>query len=304
MQSVKIKVAAIDAFYDQPRQTFDQSTIEELAASMTTYGQLEPIHVRPHPSTKNRFQLISGERRWRAAQHNEWVDIEAVVRTDVTDELLDEAAVVANAAREDLTTVDAARCAKRLAALPKHAGLTRNALCQKLAPIFGRSAPWVDGILSIAELAPDVQELVQHGSMAITVAIELAAIPTHARQIEMANRILSEGMRAGPAVSLVQNQVRVELAREEADNPGSGSAGHRFNGFPRGRAPKEDSKLIAELVTRIRQSAESALDMPTDRLAKAYKARTEDVRREVARIDGALLLLTRLKRALLKLVEE
>ena len=82
-QLEQIAIDRIDRNPEQPRQTFDERSLEELAASLKAYGQLQPIAVRP---LGDRYIIIAGERRWRAAQIAGWKTIAAIVREDMTEQ--------------------------------------------------------------------------------------------------------------------------------------------------------------------------------------------------------------------------
>lgn len=297
MQHARLKVSEIAPFYEQPRQEFDDERTAELAESLREKGQVEPVVVRRSPKGVDRpFQLISGERRWRAAQLIGLSHLEAVVREDVgSDDEQFELAVAANAAREDLTPIDQARTVKRLAEMPARLGLKGQALVKSLAGVFGRSTTWIDQHLRLAGLAPEVQALVESGELKKDAAVALADIKQPERQAEIAKRVAGQNLRAGVAINAVKQQVRVEQARA-GEAPRSGGTGRPARGV--GATASSDAKLVADLVARARQAADSALDMPVTRLTAAYRMRPAERAAVLGAVDTAIQKLRRLRAAL------
>jgi ParB family chromosome partitioning protein len=300
---VSLRVDQIACFYNQPRQEFDDDRTAELAESLRTKGQVEPVVVRRSPvGVDRKYQLISGERRWRAAQLIGLKELAAVIREDVgTADDQFELAVAANAAREEMSPIDCARAVKRLADMPARRGMNPHELSKSLAPIFGRSISWIEKNLRLAGLAPEVQTLVESGALNKDIAVEMSAIKQPDRQAELAKRLVSENMRTSTAANIVRDQVRVEKARlgqvSKSDGPVSSDPAER-------NTAASDVRLMSDLVVRIRQTAEAALDMPVERLRRAYGARPQERAMLIQRVDTATLALQRVKSALQKLGNE
>ena len=109
-----LPVSSIEAHPDQPRRHFDEAALDELAASISTRGVIQPVIVRPIPG--GRYQLVAGERRWRAAQKAQLHEIPALIR-DLADRDVMALALIENIQREDLNPVEEARAYHRLAEL-------------------------------------------------------------------------------------------------------------------------------------------------------------------------------------------
>jgi len=150
-----IPVDMIDPSPNQPRHVFDEDSLMALAGSIRTRGVLQPVLVRPQPS--GRYELIAGERRWRAAQLAELDAIPAVVRRHDDSASL-EVALIENMAREDLNPVDEARAC---AALVEELGLTR----EEVGIRVGRSRVAVSNLIRLLDLPDDALELLEHGDL-------------------------------------------------------------------------------------------------------------------------------------------
>jgi ParB family transcriptional regulator, chromosome partitioning protein len=147
-----IPVDMIDPSPNQPRHVFDEDSLIALAGSIRTRGVLQPVLVRPHPS--GRYELIAGERRWRAAQLAELDAIPAVVRRH-DDAASLEVALVENMAREDLNPVEEARAC---AALVEELGMTR----EEVGVRVGRSRVAVSNLIRLLDLPDEALEFIEH----------------------------------------------------------------------------------------------------------------------------------------------
>jgi len=141
----------------QPRRTFTKEEMEELTSSVRAHGVLQPILVRRDPKDANRYELIAGERRWRAAQAARLHEIPAVVR-DLTDTESLELALIENLQREDLTPIEEARAFRRLM---DDFGHTQ----EKLAQALGKSRSLVANLVRLLDLPDDVQQLIERGQL-------------------------------------------------------------------------------------------------------------------------------------------
>ncbi len=150
-----IPLDMIDPGPNQPRRLFDEDALLALAGSIRARGVLQPVLVRPHPS--GRYELIAGERRWRAAQLAELDAIPAVVRRH-DDAASLEVALIENMAREDLNPVEEARAC---AALVEELGLTREDVGVRV----GRSRVAVSNLIRLLDLPDEALELIEHGDL-------------------------------------------------------------------------------------------------------------------------------------------
>jgi len=150
-----VPVDMIDASPNQPRRAFDEDSLMALAGSIRARGVLQPVLVRPLVS--GRYQLIAGERRWRAAKLAELTAIPAVVRRH-DDAASLEVALIENMAREDLNPVEEARAC---AALVEELGLTREDVGLRV----GRSRVAVSNLIRLLDLPDEALELIERGDL-------------------------------------------------------------------------------------------------------------------------------------------
>lgn len=292
---VRVPMSCVVPYYEQPRQDFDQEKLEELAESLRQNGQRSPVSVRPMPGVEYKFQLIGGERRWRALQLIGATEINVIVEEvgDDDDQFIQ--AVVDNSAREDLSPADAARAVARVAGMPRFKDLLPTELHKRVGTIFGRSSTWAAQMLQVAGLAPEVQQLLREEKITTGLAIELASIPTAERQAELGQRIVDANMRTSEAVNTVRNAGAVERARS------SGQPEPRRFGQAR---PTNDAKVVSNMVDRIHQAAELALDMPVAKLSAAYQSKPAERDLVIKKIDLTMATLEQLREALLKVARK
>lgn len=165
----------------QPRQTFDEGALADLAANMREVGQLQPIVVRP---VNGGYQIVAGERRWRAAQKLQWPDLEAVVAETDDDRAL-VMAVAENAAREDLNPMEEA---KALAALQERGFSTSD-----IGIIAGLPPSQVTWRIELLQLRPELQHLIARGQLAPTAGWYLAKLSLNG-QLRAARQLATTAM--------------------------------------------------------------------------------------------------------------
>ena len=175
----------------QPRQVFEPEQLEQLAASIKTQGLLQPVVVRP---SSDGYELIAGERRWRAAGLAGLTHIPAVVR-QVDDRTTAALALVENLQREDLNALEKAQGIKRLI---EEFGLTH----QQAGEAVGHSRTHVSNLLRLLELAPAVQGLVETGQLDMGHARALLPLPA-AKQEELAEQIVARQLSVREVEALV-----------------------------------------------------------------------------------------------------
>ncbi|MGC8731530.1 MAG: ParB/RepB/Spo0J family partition protein [Halothiobacillaceae bacterium] len=175
----------------QPRQGFEPEQLEQLAASIKAQGLLQPVVVRP---AGDGYELIAGERRWRAAGLVGLTHIPAVVR-QVDDRTTAALALVENLQREDLNALEKAQGIKRLI---EEFGLTH----QQAGEAVGHSRTHVSNLLRLLELAPAVQGLVETGQLDMGHARALLPLPA-AKQEELAEQIVARQLSVREVEALV-----------------------------------------------------------------------------------------------------
>jgi ParB family chromosome partitioning protein len=180
----EVAVGSINPNPRQPRQTFDEEALEELAASITEVGLLQPVVVRK--LGEGRYELVMGERRWRASQRAGLEYIPAIVReTPDTDMLRD--ALLENLHRQQLDPLEEAAAYQQLL---DDFGATHEQLAQRV----GRSRPHISNTLRLLNLPPAVQKRLAAGTISAGHARPLLSLDDPQAQERLADRIVAEGL--------------------------------------------------------------------------------------------------------------
>ena len=194
----EVPVSAVSPNPNQPRVHFDEESLTELSASITEMGVLQPILVRP--LADGAFELIAGERRWRAAQRAGLTTIPAVIR--FTDDVTSvEQALVENLHRQDLTALEEAAAFQQLL---DEFGLTHD----QVATRVGKSRSAITNSLRLLGLPPAVQHLLADGQLSAGHARALLGTPDRSRQEQLAR----EAATGGWSVRMVEDAVRGDIA--------------------------------------------------------------------------------------------
>jgi ParB family chromosome partitioning protein len=197
----------------QPRSDLRADTLDELAESIRQQGVLQPIVVRPVAGgAEQRYEIIAGERRWRAAQLAGLTEVPAVVR-DVPDEAAVAMALIENIQREDLNPLEEARAFGRLIG---EFGLTH----QQVADAVGRSRVAVTNLLRLTDLAPEVGRLVERRELDMGHARALLGLENHRKQTELALLVVKKGLSVRETEALVRRLNNPEKHRS-GDNGGA-----------------------------------------------------------------------------------
>jgi ParB family chromosome partitioning protein len=203
----ELPVTSIVPSRSQPRQSFDEEGLSSLAASIRQVGILQPLVVRPSPD--GRYELVVGERRWRAARRAGLSTVPAlVVETD--DRGVLQRALVENVHRQDLGALEEAAAYSQMI---EEAGLTHEQLAERV----GLSRPAVSNALRLLDLPPPVQALLRGGQITAGHARALLGLAERPELLEkLAERVAREGM------SVRQTE---ELVREDRESPGREKVG-------------------------------------------------------------------------------
>jgi ParB family chromosome partitioning protein len=181
---VQLPVGSISANTRQPRRRFDAESISELADSIRAQGLVQPVVVRPLPGEA--WELIAGERRWRAARAAGLATIPALVReTDDRDSLL--LALVENVAREDLSPIEEARA---YSVLMDEFSLSLGEVAERV----GRSKPVVSNRIRLLELPDDVIGLLERGSITEGHARAILGVPGYEERRALARKVVRNGL--------------------------------------------------------------------------------------------------------------
>ena len=177
----------------QPRRVFAQDALAELADSIRQKGIVQPILVRPSPDRPTRFELIAGERRWRAAQLAQLHMVPAIVR-DFTDAQAYEIALIENVQRADLSAIEEAQGYQKLLA---HHDYTQ----EQLSEIIGKSRSHIANLLRLLTLPETVQDMVMDGLLSMG---QVRPIINHKDCMALARQIVKKGLSARQVEALVK----------------------------------------------------------------------------------------------------
>ena len=191
----------------QPRNEFNEEALEELAESINQYGLLQPVIVR---KVLNGYELIAGERRWRAAQKNGAKTIPAIVR-EYSDIETTEIALIENLQRENLNAIEEAGAYQRLV---NEFGLTQEELAKKI----GRSRSHIANFIRLLNLPEIVQEYVSRGTLTMGQVRPLLTLESEDLQIEAAEYIIAEDLSARDTEKLVKKLMKdPQVLQEELE---------------------------------------------------------------------------------------
>ena len=201
----RVPIGMISANPDQPRQHFDQASLEELAASIREHGVLQPVLVRPQAG--GGFQLIAGERRWRAAKIAGLEEVPAIVE-EIDDQSAMEIAIIENLQREDISLLDEADMFERMTS--QH-GYSLRKLAQKL----GKDKGYIENRLRLADAPPEIRELVSVRRDTLSAAYELMKVESPRKRKRLAAQV------ASGELSLVKLRQRIEGRAKPVAEPGA-----------------------------------------------------------------------------------
>jgi ParB family chromosome partitioning protein len=200
---------------DQPRKRFDDKDLEDLTNSVREKGLIQPILVRPIPGVPDAYQIVAGERRWRASQRAELKEVPVVIR-DLNDQEVLEISIIENVQRADLNAIEEARGYK---ALMEQFGHTQ----EDIAKVIGKSRSHVANTMRLLALPPRVRDMVYEGKLSAGHARAIATAPDPET---LADRFIAEGLPVREAEALAR------ASHEEA-----GSDPTARGGRPSGKDP-------------------------------------------------------------------
>ncbi len=249
----------------QPRSRFDDTELQELATSIRTHGVMQPIVVRALASSADRYEIVAGERRFRAASLAGLDRVPVIVR-EVDDQAAAAMALIENIQRRDLGPLEEARGLKRLV---EEFGLTHEAAAQAV----GRSRSAASNLLRLLQLVEPVQKLLDDGALEMGHARALLPL-SGARQVTAAHEIIAKQLTAREAERLAARE-----AAEEAKlaNPGTGGTrGMRGNSSVRGPSAE---------VARVEQRLADLLAAPVSIRVKDARAMRGEIAIGYASLD-------------------
>lgn len=192
---VKLKIMEIEPNREQPRKVFDEAALSELAESIAKHGVIQPLLVRPIKD--GGYQLVAGERRWRAARIAGLSEVPVVIR-ELTDSETVELAMVENLQREDLNPLEEALGYKYMM---EKLGITQDEAAQKV----GKSRPAVANALRLLKLPEEIQKLVEEKQLSPGHARALLAFEDEKKMLELAKLIIAKGISVRELEKMAKN---------------------------------------------------------------------------------------------------
>ena len=200
-----VRLSEIEPNLSQPRKQFDEEALSELADSIAAHGVLQPLLIRP--TSGGTYQIVAGERRWRAARLAGLTEVPALIR-EINDEEMDQLALIENLQREDLNAVETAQGYRRL--MDKY-GMTQ----EQLSEAVGKSRPAIANTLRILSLPEEILPMVANGSLSAGHAKAILSAPEERREA-LAKKIAAEGLSVREAERLATKK---EKSTEEQQKP-------------------------------------------------------------------------------------
>jgi ParB family chromosome partitioning protein len=216
---LEIDIDLIDPNPDQPRARFNEDKLNELAQSIRTNGLVQPLLLRR--VTNGRYQIVAGERRWRAAQRAGLHKINAVIRS-IPDSKLLELALIENIQREELNPIEEASAYQRLI---HNLGLTQDEVAQQV----GKDRSSIANYLRLLKLPEDVQKMLEDELISMGHARALLGLDTKDQIRRLANQVVEKKLSVRQAEQAVQSLKRAPstLAPKESSTPSNNDANIR-----------------------------------------------------------------------------
>lgn len=195
-----IPIEQITANPDQPRRHFEAGALQELADSLRQRGVLQPLIVRKHPQDDGLFQIVAGERRWRAAQMAQLHELPVIVR-DLSDTEVLEVAIIENIQRADLNAIEEAASFRQLM---DRFGHTQ----ERLAEALNKSRSHIANLLRLLTLPDQIQDYVKDGKLT---AGHARALITADNPAALARRVIENGLSVRETEDLVRKQTKLAM---------------------------------------------------------------------------------------------
>lgn len=204
-----LRISEIEQNRSQPRKRFDEDAITELAESIQQHGMIQPIVVRP--VGENRYQIVAGERRWRAAKRIGLSEVPVIIRS-LTEAEASQIALVENLQRENLNPIEEARGYQTLM---QQFEMTQ----EEVAKIVGRSRPAVANALRLLNLPVPVQDMLEKGRLTVGHAKALAALRDPELQLSLAARAAEDRITVREIEQLAQKQDKPQETPQTQRSP-------------------------------------------------------------------------------------
>ena len=207
--SVSLPISQVEPGLNQPRKRFDQAALDDLAESIRVHGIIQPLTVRR--LSTGYYQIIAGERRWRAAKAAGLQEVPAVI-IEADDRKVMELGLIENLQREDLNPAEEARGYRTLM---EEYGLTQEQVAQQM----GKSRPAITNTLRLLALPDEVLTLVEEGSLSSGHARAILGAPTAPLQREAAKRVIESQLSVRQTEALIKTLQKEKKEKSKAEGP-------------------------------------------------------------------------------------
>lgn len=214
---LEVDIDLIEPNPDQPRLSFDEKGLEELAQSIRTNGLVQPILLRR--STAGRYQIVAGERRWRAAQRAGLHKVNAVIR-EIPDSKLLELALIENIQRQELNPIEEAQAYQKLI---RDLGLTQDEVAHRV----GKDRSSIANTLRLLKLPAAIQKMVENGELSMGHARALLSLENADDQLKLAREIVARNLTVRETEQAVRNAGPGGTRIRESSTPGANDANIR-----------------------------------------------------------------------------
>lgn len=262
-----LKIALVEPKSGQPRKTFEEETLSELAASIATYGVLQPILVRELPNGK--YQIVAGERRWRASKIAGLTEIPAIILSGDEKEAA-EIALVENIQREDLNPVEEAMAYR---ALLCDYGMTQEELSAKI----GKSRSAIANMQRLLDLPEELLALVASRELSAGHARTLLSLPSAEDRMALGRKTIAEGW----SVRTLEEEVKRYARRKRAEEKKKEKEAESAPSFSVNYAEVLEQKLMSRLGRRVRIE-----EGPRKKCISFYYENNEDLDEFLRRVCG------------------
>jgi len=240
----------------QPRRDFKGGELEDLSASIRENGLLQPLVVRPAPGSKDRFELVAGERRFRAVSGLDWAEVAVVVR-DVDDRALLVLALVENIQREALNPLEEAEGFQLLA---DDFGLTQG----EIAEAVGRKRSTVANTLRLLRLPPSIRRYLEDGTLSMGHARALLSVEDPGRMVELGRRAAAEGWSVRQVEARTRGETPEGAVRDDPSGREGGEGPYREGSSPVTRTLQEalQEALGTRVKLTVRKEGRGTIEVP------------------------------------------
>ena len=204
-----IKISKVEPNPNQPRQNFDEDKLQELADSISIHGIIEPILVKDR---KDHYEIIAGERRWRAALKAGLKEVPVIIR-DYTDEQIDEISLIENIQRENLNPIEEAQAYKRL--IEKHK-LNQDQVAERVS----KNRTTITNSMRLLKLNNEVQQMLIDEMISAGHARALLGVENPEKQYELAQRVMDERLSVRDIEKIIKDlnkPIKEKKKKEELD---------------------------------------------------------------------------------------